>query len=133
MGFFDWKNGYDVSVGKMNDDHRQLMAIMNRLFQSNEQGASYEQLRKIIDELASYTVEHFTREEAYMAQVGFPDTETHKLIHKDLLTKFNGHVASYAQTKGKVPEKFFLFLKNWLSAHIQGIDIKYGEYVRARK
>jgi hemerythrin len=43
-----------------------------------------------------------------------------------LLENFSKHYESFNQN-GKLTDDFFHFLKFWLSAHIQGIDKKYGE------
>ena len=51
------------------------------------------------------------------------------MIHKDLLDKFTDHYQIMVST-GKLNDKFFSFLKLWLSAHIQGIDVKYGKELR---
>ena len=132
MGFFDWNDKLDIGVMAMNNEHKHLLAIMNRLFDRNEAKADKNELKGIIKELGEYTVKHFGDEEKYFDSINFPDSSKHKLIHKDLLEKFGGHVAAFEKS-GQLDKSFFDFLKMWLSAHIQGVDAKYGQFSKAPK
>ena len=132
MSFFDWSERLDIKVEPMNREHKHLLEIMNRLFDKNEKKAAKSELAPIVKELGDYTVKHFADEEAYLASINFPDIEKHKFIHKDLLTKFGGHAANFEKS-GTLDASFFDFLKMWLNAHIQGIDMKYGEFANKKK
>ncbi|MEC9250163.1 MAG: hemerythrin family protein, partial [Pseudomonadota bacterium] len=80
----------------------------------------------LLERLGQVTIDHFRDEEAYMEKTGYPGITSHKLIHKDLLDKFTAFASEIKANGGEVPEKFLTFLKLWLSAHIRGIDMKYG-------
>ena len=128
--FFQWDpEKFSVLVQSMDDEHQRLIAIMNRLHERNEAGAGKIELAGIVKELAAFTVEHFKNEEAHMEAIGFPGLASHKLIHKDLLEKFGGYAEEF-EASGELTDEFFLFLRRWLKAHIQGIDRKYGEHGR---
>jgi hemerythrin len=133
MTFFQWDEQLDVGVGAMNDEHKELISLMNRLHERNLAGASKTELLKAIKDLAQFTVKHFTDEEAFMESIQFPGLETHRLIHKDLLQKFTKQAADFEHGSAmKVPESMFTFLRVWLSAHIRGIDCKYGKHAEGR-
>ena len=127
QNFFKWKDSYDLGVHDMNEEHKVLISIMNKLFRYWEEGKEFEVLRDTIDELGSYTLKHFEDEERYMESLDYPDLKVHKIIHQDLLKKFKKYQEEF-QTSGEISEKFFDFLKLWLSAHIQGIDMKYARH-----
>lgn len=126
--FFTWDEGqYSVWVKSMDDEHKKLIEIMNRLHARNEANAPKNELVSIVKELGEYTVKHFSDEEQFMASVKFSGIETHKIIHKDLLTKFSSHKDKFVNgSEVRLGADFFMFLKTWLAAHIQGIDRKYG-------
>ena len=67
-----------------------------------------------------------------MDEIGFGDTNLHKMIHQKLLKTFTEHYQS-ALALNSLDDEFFSFLRFWLAAHIQGIDMKYGEYSKARQ
>ena len=131
MSFFEWSNKFDIHVDAMNKEHQHLIVIMNRLHAKYEAKGSKADIGPILKELGDYTVKHFADEERYLESIKFPDIEKHKLIHKDLLAKFGTHVANF-EKDGALNNAFFDFLKMWLSAHIQGIDMKYGEFSKKK-
>lgn len=126
--FFEWDQAkYSVHVPKMDSEHQDIIACMNRLHLQNEAHAPLAQLVRTVDDLVRVTVAHFADEEAYMASIGFPDLGKHKLIHKMLLASVTEHKAKFTAT-GALSADFFDFLKMWLKAHICGIDIKYSRH-----
>lgn len=129
MSLMEWSSNLDVGVHSMNSEHQQLLSIMNKLYDRHQAKASVSELKTLMNDLASYTVKHFQDEEAYLDSIAFPDADKHKFIHKDLLAKFGTHKANF-EASGVLDQSFFLFLKMWLSAHIQGIDSKYGAFAK---
>lgn len=115
-----------VYVEAMDREHEMLIAIMNKLYDRHGANAPAAELGRLLKELGDFTVKHFADEERYMASIGYAGLDTHKLIHAELLKTFTKHAETFAKTK-KLDEDFFLFLKMWLKAHIQGIDRRYGE------
>lgn len=131
--YFEWdESKYDVKVAEMNHQHQKLIAIMNRLYSQREEKAPYETLLKTLEELRDYTVTHFKEEEAYLEKISFPQIEIHKKVHENLLKTFGENYQEFTQTK-ELSDKFFIFLKTWLSGHIQGVDRKYGEHAQKTK
>ncbi len=129
MPIMEWNDDLDIQVQAMNQEHQKLLSIMNRLYDQNALGADKESLKVILTELATYTVTHFSDEEKYMEKIQFPDIKLHKHIHQELLTKFKAHHDAFlAGANSKISPEFFNFLKFWLSAHIQGLDKKYGAF-----
>lgn len=124
MGFFRWTDELDVGVDAMNDEHKYLISLMNKLNQQHEAHKSKDELTLTLRDLVEYTERHFADEEKYMESVGFPGLRTHALIHKDLMEKLRRHQSDF-MTSGVLEPIFFEFLKFWLSAHIRGIDKKY--------
>lgn len=126
---FEWDaNKYTTFVGPMDKEHEKLVEIMNRLFNANETGAPKKQLLQIAEELGRYTVQHFEHEEAYFMKLpNYKSADTHKMIHQKLLKDFTAHMDNFKAGGDRIPKEFFMFLKVWLSAHICGIDRKYGE------
>ena len=131
MSYFEWNSNLDLGVDSMNDEHKHLIDLMNKLHALNESKSPHATLLRAVDDLAGYTVKHFADEEAFMASVNFPGLATHKLIHQQLLQQLSEQRDAFAQAGGTVPDAFFKFLKHWLSAHIKGIDMKYGRHANA--
>lgn len=124
--FFTWDpNRLSVHVDKMDQEHQKIISLMNNLYSKNEQKAPKPELAKCIKELFDFTVLHFEHEEKFFSGLAYDQASLHKKIHVDLLSKLNEHAQKF-ETTGVLTNEFFAFLKMWLSAHIAGIDVKYG-------
>jgi hemerythrin-like metal-binding protein len=130
--FFKWdKERLTTHVEAMDNEHIKLINIMNKLYERQEAKAGKAELLVLIKELGAWTVTHFQHEEKFFDTLAYSQANVHKKIHKDLLERFMGHQAEFEKT-GVLSPAFFQFLKTWLTAHIMGIDIKYGE-IAAKK
>lgn len=131
--FYVWKEEeLGLGVQNMDKEHQILISKMNALYAANESKSSPLHLKNLIDDLAQYTIKHFADEEAYMDQINYPEAETHKVIHKQLLAQFNNYVEQF-KTNQTVSKEFFNFLKVWLTSHIRGIDMKYSAFSKGKK
>lgn len=126
MPIMTWDSSLDVGVESMNDDHKQILDLMNEIHDRAAAGETGEAMIALVDTLAGVTTEHFRDEEAYMASVDFAGLASHTLIHADLLKKYIAHADAIRTNGGQVPSDFLMFLKLWLTAHIKGIDMKYA-------
>lgn len=125
--FYKWDPAMlSVNVKEMDNEHIELIKRMNALHAAYTANKSTEELGRLVDALAAYTVKHFQDEEAYMEKVKFDGLATHKIIHKQLLDQVTKHVNDF-KTSGKLGDEFFKFLAVWLTSHIRGIDTKYGK------
>lgn len=127
MALMEWSKDLTLEVQNMDDQHKVLLGLMNRLYEDHMNGANYFALKDTFEELAEMTTIHFKEEEEYMESIEFPGLATHKVIHQDLLKKFSMHQALFNE-KQALNEEFFVFLKFWLRSHIMGIDTKYAKH-----
>jgi hemerythrin len=127
---FQWDaNKYSVLVPSMDKEHEEIVRLMNHLFEKSNTKKSKSEILEAMHALAKYTVKHFHSEEKYFSSLPhYPQASTHKKIHEDLLRRVHDFISKYENQPGQeVDPAFFNFLKVWLSAHIAGIDRKYGE------
>ena len=125
---FEWNTRYQLDISSMDEEHRILIGKMNDFLSSLNQN-NLNQIVQNFNNLATYTIQHFEDEEAYMQSINFPYFEAHKAIHQDLIAK----VVAYGENlkKGKVEKQMISnFLKNWLALHIVGQDRKYSTHTR---
>ena len=128
MAWYEWNKSLDIHVTEMNDEHKVLIDLMNRLHDEAAAKKSKTVLQRTFQELVTYTRRHFQDEENYMYSINYPGLPTHRLIHAKLLTQLDGHYEAFVKGDGTVSVAVFDFLKMWLNAHIRGIDIQYGEH-----
>jgi len=116
----------------MDDDHKRLIDLINRLAKAMESGDSKAVATQVLDELVDYTRTHFTREEKLMSAHGYGDLphqldEHKKLVGQlvDIQTQFDAGTITLA---GEVMR----FLKRWLRNHILGSDMQYKKFFNAK-
>ena len=126
MPIMEWDNSLDVGVTAMNDEHKQILDAMNRIFDATQAGGTGDEINRLVERLGAVCVRHFADEENYMASIGFPGQRNHKLIHEDLLDRYGKYAAQIKAAGGRADQGFFHFLRHWLQSHIKGIDVKYS-------
>jgi len=136
MTFLRWTEKMSVGSPDLDEDHKQLFYLTNRLSDIAEGEAGSEDARQALYGLVRYAQFHFAREENVMAVCGFPEQEEHKAGH----VRFVGTVDTFLKRFEKDPEaeapavcrELFDFLKDWLTHHILIQDMAYKSYVEAK-
>ena len=82
MAYFEWASDMVIDHdGPIDQDHRRLVAQVNRLHDATSQGSGQEIVAGLLEELLADTKEHLAHEERFMASVGFPESEAHRKGH----------------------------------------------------
>ncbi len=72
MAVIGWKEVYATGIVALDNEHRGLIAEINRLYEAIRDKRSEKILAEILALLTVYTVEHFQHEERLMAAYHFP-------------------------------------------------------------
>ena len=130
MAFIDWdKKNYSVGVDEIDDQHKQLVNLINELHSAMMARKAKEVLGEVIDELIEYTSYHFETEEKYFDKFGYSETEEHKKIHKNFVNEVLNFQKDVQKNKLFVSSKILNFLKDWLLNHIKVTDKKYAPFM----
>ena len=131
MPFASWTEELSVGVDALDEDHRQLFAMVNGLFDAIEGGTGGELLAALFDALVDYTRGHFAREEALMAARHFPGLAAHRAEHIQL-TESVHHLRQrfLAGAAEAVGHELLVLFKTWLTSHIRVSDCAYKPYVK---
>ena len=125
MALFEWTPTLSVGVTEMDDQHKKLIDIINRLNEAMKTGKAKEVLAPILKEMADYTVYHFGVEEGYMQKFGYAGLASQKTEHKKYVDRMNELNRDFSSGKLMITLDVMTFLKEWLSKHIQGTDRQY--------
>ena len=126
-----WDESFSVKVKRCDEDHKKLLAIIQRLHESviNNQGPVDTQ--GILGELVDYTETHFKTEEGMLEQTKFPGLETHCQQHESFKAKLAELRKSFEYAPGDTPLAIMEYLKNWLVRHIKMVDCQYSSHLNA--
>lgn len=130
MTLLAWSEAYGVGNAMLDSDHRILINLLNQLHDATETGQSREVVGTVVNVLAEYTEHHFRREEAMMAQAGYPELAAHQAVHRTLETKVRDIRDRWmAGERSVLDEEVLAFLKKWLTDHILGADKSYRPWI----
>ncbi|MBK1663415.1 hemerythrin [Rhodospirillum rubrum] len=126
-----WLDVYSVGDPLLDDDHRRLMEEINRLGAAlvDQTAPVSEALIAPLERLAHQEAEHNVREEAILAQLGYPGLEAHRAEHRQLENGLGALVESLI-TEGPIESETLAdLLKDWFVRHVLGRDMRYKTYI----
>ena len=118
-----WDNRYRLGIDNIDDQHEKLFELVNRLFELEETSNYKEALRTILYEFSDYMKTHFSDEEEYMSEIGFPKLEEHKKLHQDIIESLTQIISTPAKLS-IIKSKMKIVSKRALIDHIMHEDTK---------
>lgn len=112
-------------------DHRNIFDIAIRLHAAKLQSDERHALGVILDELMEYIHGHFSREEAFMQAINYPEHDAHQFEHGLLMRRLHhlhhrfveeGYEGSYDEVSE--------FVQKWIRYHIMNTDMALARYAR---
>jgi len=125
---FKWSDDYTVGVAEIDEQHKELVRLLNDLHQAIHERHGSDASRKILNELAEYTRVHFAVEESLMRITHYPDFENHKKIHESLIQQVVELQNKLDSGTAKISFELLHFLKQWLMHHIVESDKLFGAF-----
>lgn len=122
--FFPWNDRLSVGVQVIDDDHKKLVALVNRLHQTMKEGGDAAALGAIIQEAADYTQFHFAREEGLMRQHDYPELARQEAAHRRMVAQLQALAEQFSAGEFSIAMDVMAFAKIWLTQHILGEDMK---------
>ncbi|MFA4824920.1 MAG: bacteriohemerythrin [Methanoregula sp.] len=123
----EWTDELSVNVKEIDDQHKKLIALINKLHDAMRAGQGKHVLEETLQELAAYTVYHFQTEEKYMQQFKYPGYLKHKAEHTAFVKKVTDFQKDFASNRLGVTIELMNFLKDWVNKHIRETDKQYSD------
>lgn len=127
MPLFVWKNKYSVNIEQLDEHHKKLFGIFNRLYENTLHSGDIDSALPIIDDLLEYSGTHFRAEEIYMQEMQFPETAEHVAKHRDFTSRIMDLHSKYRNNDLDVTMELIVMLGNWLLHHVLEEDLKYSK------
>jgi len=130
MPVIEWSEKLSVGIKSIDDQHKVLISLINRLNTAMAQGEASIIIGNVLAKLTDYTRFHFTHEEALFAQHKYEGSENHKRQHEALIDQISMLKERYeSEISGAVGLEIMQFLKNWLTKHIMKTDMEYSRFL----
>ncbi len=123
-----WKESFSVGVRKIDEQHKKLIKIINKLIETNDTKVYSETIYDTITKMTKYADYHFQTEEQYMIEYDYPDYSAHKEQHRGFRKKTVAFAVDTMKSKETLPIEILLYLQNWLINHIITSDMKYKSF-----
>jgi len=127
-----WSNLYSIGVQEIDDQHRVLVGLLNRLGAAREDTANSGLVGKVLASLVAYIHEHFACEERLMREHGYPSSDAHIAAHGKLFERVEQMVAQHRQGTPPTLDELTSFLRQWLISHILHTDKALGLALNAK-
>jgi len=127
-----WSDSLSVEIRQIDDQHRQLVTLINRLYRAMQTGSNRQEIAAVLDELVEYTVYHFNAEEDLFTRNGYPEELLHKKAHKHLVAQVVEFQQKFKSGISELDMPLLQFLKDWLVQHIMKTDKRYAKFLHEK-
>lgn len=135
MSNIQWGESLSVGVGLIDEQHRKWIERLHEVESAIKSRRGMQQVVSTLDFLSEYTVFHFSTEEKYMLQTGYPELENHRAKHEELKKTLGNLIEDFKEDgiTEKISEAVGTFLGNWLKDHIRGVDQVFAAFLKEKK
>jgi hemerythrin len=129
MAALPWKDEYCVNVSVIDEQHRRLAELVNRLHEAFECDKTGENVFIALNELIGFTRLHFATEEELMLKYEYPDYAAHRMAHKTLLS---GLQSLLTTLRDRSPFGFVGgndINDDWVTKHLLESDVALGNFL----
>ncbi len=120
-----WTSTLATGVKIIDQQHKVLVNMVNQLYVAMKSGQGQNVLKKLLEDLAGYTVLHFDTEERYFDQFKYAETAAHKKIHTELKAQVMEYIGKINSGDASISMDLMNFLRDWLVNHICKTDMRY--------
>ena len=128
---FKWTIDMRIDNGLIDDDHKKLIEIANRVIAFNRPNEDAEELKQAIRELYDYVKYHFAREVVLMRDLEYELVDEHQEKHKAIINDMNHYLTS-SRYMGEMLSNFRQLMNKWVINHIMEEDKKFHRFMEAK-
>ncbi len=132
MPLMAWKEKYSMGLRTMDDQHAELLAILNDLHAAMLKGQAQSVAAAVFEKLVRHVQDHFSAEEALLADVGFPGLAEHRAQHQELNGKLEEYIDRFERGDDTMYPELLRFVRESLVLHMQEEDTKYNLWMKER-
>ncbi len=132
MEKIDWNPSFSVGVALLDEQHKQIISMINLLFSDSEATVRSETISELLTRMTKYANDHFKTEEGLLEKYRYPELFDQKEKHTTYCLKVLALCQDTMDHKASVPEELLQYLVEWWVNHILKIDMKYRSFFMER-
>lgn len=126
-----WKERYSIRYQRVDQQHKELLAILNQLAGLVGKGADAEQVAGLFSRLCQYAMEHFSAEERFLQASGYDRLAQQQAEHAFFINRVLELDRDYDPSDPALVDATMTFLKGWFVEHIMRSDQDYADWMRS--
>jgi hemerythrin len=127
-----WKKEFSVDVKELDNQHKEIIKILNRMLAMHAKGKHEKEIEKILDNLHEYIKEHFRTEEEYMLKHHYSGYDEQKQEHNQFIDRLCEFQKEYLKGHRLTTITLFNFVWDWFSQHILKLDKQYSPLLKEK-
>ena len=129
---FTWSEKYRVGISFADEQHKQLVEIINRLHEALVDRKGRKAVGKVLEDLIRCSRAHFAAEEEVLQGLGYPDVFAHHTEHECLSFAIFEFYQKFMTYELAMTDDALEFLKNWLGEEILDSDMKFAPFLKGK-
>ena len=126
MELFKWHTTYSVDNEELDNHHKRLFNILNKLYENCMGTELTHTLDPIVEELVSYSNDHFAAEEQHMRDIGYKDIDKQISEHRSFTQRALQLKRVVDKDDLELTKELIVFLGSWILKHVMEEDKKYS-------
>ena len=127
-----WVDEYSVGHKTLDIQHKELIELINKLYEYRNESIDSETINDIITELLKFQNHHLEYEEELLKSLGYPGYKEHKASHAEYTKTISGYTIEAIIKKNIRPIDYLKFIKHWLFDHILVEDMKFKPFLQSK-
>jgi hemerythrin-like metal-binding protein len=128
----EWAERFSVGVALLDDQHKELIRIINSLITYQHVAADSEEVGNVLQNMTQYAAYHFRTEERLLKQYDYPQYSSHQAEHTAFKAKTARFCLDAIARKNALAGEVLHYLSAWLTSHILQSDMEYKTFFAAK-
>ena len=132
MPIIAWEDRMSVGLYLIDQQHMELVDLINALSDAMERGAKREEISRSIRRFYDYTNTHFRTEESLMDHATYPEYFTQVREHLDCSLRALEFHRQFVEDPDFDPKVLLDYIVEWFVSHTVGIDQSLAKHLLER-
>jgi hemerythrin len=124
MGLLHWEKRYSVGIDAVDHEHRELIELINRLYDESTAQGSKDAVIGFFGDLFKAISAHFALEERFMRERSYDQLIQHKNDHERLLDEIRDIMEDFEASDSFDERLLAQRLDAWFSRHFESHDAR---------
>jgi hemerythrin len=124
MSLLEWKQEYSVGVAAMDDEHREMMDLINDIYAKLASDPDADQVDECLGDIYNTISLHFALEEKLMRNNRYSEYAAHKDDHEVLLDQIRDLMDDYHDDPQSGSGRLAEGLADWFVTHFSTFDAR---------